>query len=300
MATTCFICPNGKQIPIRDCLKGCPYGTSCIARPTLFGLAKNCADRKLNKFSVTELLKGAREVYLNKTKDCAIDPLSRTYATFGSAVHKVQELAALKDQGIITELRLENDIATGQIDAFGPVFSPNENVICDYKVTTAFKAEKALGFWSRKEEIETDEIYKVGPKKGQHKTKLQTFYYEDGVHDVYEWALQQNFYRMLLEEQGYKVDGMYIQMIIRDFGNQVVTRGRITKPIIVIKLNKISDYWLNLYFRTKKERIEEALMTGTEPPPCSPKETWDGKKCASYCDVAPYCSLGLKYLNEVV
>ena len=292
MSAKNFICPNGTQIPIEECLKGCPYGNSCMARPTLFSLAQGCKDRKLNKFSVTELIRGSRESYLMKLYDYAIDPLSLTYSTFGTAVHRVQELAALKAQGIMTELRLENEIATGQIDAYGHIFNNEDNVICDYKVTTSYKAMKALGYGYHEEIEPTGEIYKTGTKKGQPKYITTKVWHENGRRDVWEWTLQQNFYRLLLEEAGYKVDGMYVQMLIRDFSTSMAEKRHIYKPIYVVKLNKISDHWIRLYFKMKRTILEKALATNTSPLPCSNRETWDGMKCQNFCNVAAYCQMG--------
>ena len=55
-----FICPNGEQVTIEQCLAGCVYGHACIARPTLYSLAAGCRDRKLDRFSVTELIRARR------------------------------------------------------------------------------------------------------------------------------------------------------------------------------------------------------------------------------------------------
>lgn len=284
-----FICPNGEQVTIEQCLAGCVYGHACIARPTLYSLAAGCRDRKLDRFSVTELIRGARESYLMKINDYAIDPMSLVFSTFGTAVHKAQELAALKAQGIMTETRFENDIATGQIDAYGHIFNDYENVICDYKVTTSYKAMKALGYGYKTEQVDTGEVYKVGAKKGQPKYKTVKVWSEDCRRDVWEWTLQQNFYRMLLEEAGYKVDGMYIQMLIRDYSTRSAEDRHIYRPIYTVKLNKISNHWLRLWFKAKKERIEQAILTGNMPAACSKRETWDGIKCQSFCNAAPFC-----------
>ena len=89
----------------------------CMAKPTLKTLAAYCRDRGLTKFSVTELLRGARETFLLETKEYAVDPQSMLFAAHGTALHKVNEDSVTDSDGIITELRLENDIATGQIDA---------------------------------------------------------------------------------------------------------------------------------------------------------------------------------------
>ena len=68
-------------------------------------------------------------------------------------------------------VRLENEIATGQIDAYGDSLGTGENILLDYKVTSSFKARKALGF--HQVDVPTGEVYKTGIKKGQPKYKKE-------------------------------------------------------------------------------------------------------------------------------
>ena len=296
MPATKFYCPDRREVEISDCLRKCPFTMRCMAKPTLKTLAAFCADRGLTKFSVTELLRGARETFLLETKDYAVDPQNMLFAAHGTALHKVNEDSVTDSDGIITELRLENDIATGQIDAYGDVFGTGQMVICDYKVTSSYKAMRALGYYTASKE--TGEVYKTGAKKGQPKTKK--VWYHDGVKDVWEWALQQNFYRMLLEEQGYRVDAMYIQMYVRDYSLQIASTRNIIRPIYVLELNRISNDWLKLWFKLRKERLETAFMTNTLPPPCTAKENWHGLKCQKYCAVADYCEVEKVTLPKAV
>ena len=60
-----FICPNGDEINMYECLLRCPQGTRCMFLPTLRAVATSL-ERNLTKPSVTELLSGTRELYLKK------------------------------------------------------------------------------------------------------------------------------------------------------------------------------------------------------------------------------------------
>lgn len=284
MPATRFKCPNGTTIPIKDCLSECPYQQRCIARPAITALAKGVANRGLNQFSVTELLRSTRETYLMKLYNYAVDPFQLVLAAQGTALHNFNEEAVKEKQWLLTEERFHNKIASGQIDTYGYIFNNHELVICDYKLTTSYKVAKAMGIGY--DTLKTDEVYKTGPKKGTFKTKkvLST----DKVKSRMDWALQQNFYRMLLEEQGYKVDGMYIQAYSRDFSSTTPKYG-INKPMNIIKLNKISDHWLKIWFQEKLKRIQNALETRQLPPLCNSKETWNGLKCEQFCDVSHIC-----------
>ena len=283
-----FICPTGSIVPISACLMACPHKTRCMASPTINVLAGSCADRGLEKFSVTELIRGTRESFLLKTKDYDIDPQSLLFAAHGTAMHALNEASS---KNIIVELRLENDIATGQIDAYGDVLGDGRNILLDYKVTSSYKAMKALGYYSVDEP--TGEFYKSGLKKGQMRCRKK--WLEDGRRDVFEWALQTNFYRMLLEEHGYKVDGICIQMYVRDFSLRMATERNVTRTVYILPINKISDHWLRKWFRIKLERLQAALKNNELPPPCKARETWHGNKCRSYCSVADHCPVGRHY-----
>jgi len=285
-----FICPNGDKVLIGECLKNCPQNVRCMGRPTLENLAQNCRDRGLNKFSVTELIRGTRESYLLKIMDYDVDPQSMIFAAHGTAIHKINEE---NSKGIISELRLENEIATGQIDAYGDSLGTGENILLDYKVTSSFKARKALGFYQV--DVPTGEVYKTGAKKGQPKYKKE--WRMGGTRSVFEWALQLNFYRMLLEENGYVVDGMYIQMYIRNF-SKAAGENNITRPIYIIRINKISDAWIRRWFKAKLDRLEKALQENRLPGPCKKRETWNGNKCQGYCNVAEYCDVAWSCQRE--
>lgn len=285
MPATRFICPDGSTIPIEDCIRNCPFENRCMARPAIISLAKNVGDRGLNRFSVTELMRGTRESYLLKMYNYAVDPHKLLLAAEGTALHYYNEKNIQKENWLITEERFANDIASGQIDTYGYIFNNKELVICDYKLTSTYKIAKALGYGYTN--ITTTEQYKSGAKKGQFKTKK--VWTDQNVKYRMDWAKQQNFYRILLEEQGYRVDGMYIQAYARDYSAASAAKTNITKSQYVIKLNKISDHWLKLWFREKQRRITEALANHKLPPLCTPKETWNGLKCERYCDVAEIC-----------
>ena len=213
----------------------------------------------------------------------AIKPESLIAAFTGTGLHKINEEAVQNESWVTVEQRLEDEITSGQIDAYGYIFSDDELAICDYKTTSGFKVMKALGVMST--DVETEQVYKTGPKRGQHKTvkKLTT----DNAHLCLDWLLQQNHYRMLLEEHGMKVDAMYIQAYIKDSPVRLPVGYQHSQ--FVIKLGKISNHWLKEWFGRRKERIEEAIRNEELPPKCSDKDTWNGTKCERFCDVAHLC-----------
>ena len=282
MPATKFICPDGNCVPIEDCLRDCPNCQRCMFLPTLRAVA-NSLDRQLSEPTVTELIAGTRETFLKKTTDYAVDPASVLYALHGQAVHSINERHTQGE--ILSEERLKDDITSGQFDLFGKIIDADEGVLGDLKVTSSFKLMKALGIYKAK--VDTGEVYKSGVKKGQHKFRSELRF--DGVRDILDWAIQLNYYRILLERAGFKVNRMFIQAICRDSGLRIASERGITKSVYVIPINKISDSWLHHYFRHKAKALHDAINSNNLPPVCSFRERWGDRKCLDYCAARQNC-----------
>ena len=282
MGATEFICPSGNRVPITTCLKRCTSGQRCMFLPTLRAVAKSL-DRNIKEPTVTELLCGTRETYLKKTTDYAVDPVQQLYAIHGSAVHTINE--GFTDGNMLSEERLADDVTSGKFDLYGQIIDFNDKTLGDFKVTSSYKLMRALGYY--KVDVPTGEVYKTGLKKGQPKTKKE--WHTDGVRHVLDWAIQLNYYRILLEQRGFEVKDMKIQAFVRDFNLRIAVERNITSPLYIININKISDRWVKLYMETKARRLQEALESKVLPPVCSAKERWNDRKCLDYCAVAEHC-----------
>ena len=283
MPATKFICLDGKRIDITDCLSSCPNQQRCMFLPTLRAVA-NSLNRNISEPTVTELIAGVRETYLKKTSAYAVEPSSVLYALQGQALHSINEQQT--HGAILSEERLKDDITSGQFDLFGKILDGDDGVLGDLKVTSSFKLMKALGIYKVK--IDTGEVYKSGLKKGQPKFKTELRF--DGVRDLLDWAIQLNYYRLLLERAGFKISRMYIQAICRDASLRIATERGIDKPVYIIPINKISDHWLQLYFQHKAKALRDAINSNTLPPVCSFRERWGNRKCLGYCAARENCS----------
>ena len=287
MPATKFICPDGKRIDIADCLRSCPNQQRCMFLPTLRAVAKSL-DRQISEPTVTELIAGTRETFLKKTTDYAVEPASILYALHGQAVHSINERHT---QGsILSEERLKDEITSGQFDLFGKILDADDGVLGDLKITSSFKLMKALGIYKVK--VDTSEIYKSGLKKGQPKFKTELRF--DGVRDLLDWSIQINYYRLLLERAGFKINRMYIQAICRDASLRIAAERGITKSVYIIPINKISDHWLNRYFQHKAKVLRDAINSDTFPPVCSFRERWGNRKCLGYCAARENCPYAQK------
>ena len=285
MTATKFICHNGQSIAISKCLENCSKRQRCMFLPTLRAVAQSL-DRKIKEPTVTELLCGVRETYLKKTTDYAVDPVQQLYAIHGSAVHTIHENHT--DGNMLSEERLTDNITSGKFDLYGQIIDFSDKTLGDYKVTSSYKLMRALGYY--KVDVPTGEVYKTGLKKGLPKTRRE--WRTDGVRYLLDWAIQLNYYRILLEERGFKVNRMEIQAMCRDYSLRIAAERNIRKPVYIIHINKISDHWIKRYMEAKARMLKDALEKGYLPKLCSAKERWDDRKCAEYCVVAENCPYG--------
>lgn len=224
MPATKFACPDGQAVTMSKCMEHCRCGTRCMFLPTLRAIAKS-SDRKLDGATVTELLSGSRETFLKKIHDYAVDPNNALYALQGMGIHGVHENFTEGD--ILSEIRLKDGTTSGKFDLYGQLLDEDTGCLGDLKVTSSYKIMRALGYY--KKSVPTGEVYKTGARKGQPKYRQQMC--TDGVRDVMEWAIQLNYYRMLLEQQGFKVNKMVIQAVCRDGSLRIASERGIEKNV---------------------------------------------------------------------
>ena len=288
MPATKFICSDGVEIPVLKCLNKCRQKERCMFLPTLRAIAKSI-DRGIQEPTVTELIAGVRETYLKKTMNYAVDPQKTLYALQGQAVHTLNENCT--EGEILSEVRLKDAITSGKFDMYGKILDESDGTLGDLKVTSSYKLMKALGIY--KVDVPTGETFKTGARKGQPKTRKELRY--DGVRHVMDWAIQLNYYRMLLEQAGFVVKRMVIEALCRDNSLRMAAERGIDQAVYLIPINRISDRWLTRNFTAKAKRLQEALETKKLPAVCSARERWHNRKCLDYCDARQHCP----YAQEV-
>jgi len=275
-----FVCSDGEQISITDCLNKCrmewclPAGR-CLSIRTLRLIAEQ--REWTGKPSTTQLLKGTREAYLELTTEYAINPQDAIFRIIGTKSHGA--LDAYVGNNELGEERLESEFSTGQFDFY------DNGVLIDTKTSGSYKVMKALGYYQAN--IETGEYYKSGAKKGLPKTRKEIR--EGGYKNRLDWAIQLNDYRMKLEALGFPVHQMVIEALCRDGGTYIAQQRGITFNGTLIPINRISDHWIKRYMGAKHRALMQALETGEMPPQCRKRETWGGRKCEKYCDVKDTC-----------
>lgn len=281
-----FICPDGGQVEISDCLTGtCRLaetlpGGRCLSLRTLRLIAEQ---RKWNGVpSTTQLLKGTREAFLEITTDYPINPQDALFRVHGTKQHNSLDRFVTGNE--LSEQRLNDEFSSGMFD----FYDPESKTLYDNKFTGSYKVMKALGI--RQIDVPTGEVYKTGKKKGQPKTRKE--WVEGGRKDRLDWAIQLNDYRIKLENAGYEVRHMIIEALIRDGGCYIAKNRGLNQNGVLIEINRISDTWIKRYMQKKHDALMKALETGTLPPKCRFRERWAGRKCEKYCNVREICRGG--------
>jgi hypothetical protein len=295
-----FIFTDKQQIEIAECLKQCRLNDRCLTLATLILIGETREWKGIP--STTQLIKGVYQTMLEITKDYAVNPKNEMWKIQGTSIHKALEKN-------ISEALIEKDFGyligkkTG-VSGIPDILEceNNENILTDYKNFGSFKMQLILGLdWTH---VESDELYKKrteitlrdGTKttrqKGENKLKKEFRQIKDP--DLKELILQLNHYKILIEEQGFKVDKLRIQAIVRDGGLQIAFSRGIDEQVYLVNIPIIDENEIVDYFVNKRLALKKALQDG-DFEKCNSEETWDGNRCnEKYCKVYEFC----KYMGE--
>lgn len=276
-----FRCPNGDTVKFNECLNGnCDH--RCMALPAL-NAAEKSTHHWYGKFSVTTLLKPTRMVYLEHLRDYYVDPLGGIAAMIGTNSHKAFEESS--PEGWMAEHRMTDDITSGAFDAY----DMKNQVLWDFKFFRSARIARCLGMRSRW----TKKVITRGKYKGQE--RWEQVWEPGGVRDVMDIALQLNYYRYMMENEGLPVKAIRVNMFLRSSVDAEAKKMGLDKPSYIVPINFISLKWVRLYFETKNRILQKALESGKCPPPCSSTERWNSSKgfpnrrCALWCSVNEQC-----------
>ncbi len=129
---TKYICPDGEEILIEQCLKECRLKTRCMHKNILAYIASG--RRLWNGIpSVTQLIGGTQQALLEVTKDYANNPDEYIYAIQGTSVHNL-----IEDD--IPRITSEKYGISGKPDSF----DTNTGELTDFKNTGYYKVQLAM------------------------------------------------------------------------------------------------------------------------------------------------------------
>lgn len=282
-----FICPDQQQIKFKECFKVCRMSSRCMSLPTLRRMAHQRPWK--GKPSTTQLINGTRLELLKITTEYFIDPQKRAFALLGTKHHEDME-----DADFLVEEKFEDEDMTGIMDYYDDL----EEILYDYKTSGSFKVAKAVGIVSRKERDPSGALYQ---KAGSYKVKgivtkfkkgdpkmINVYEADPAKADMQDWVLQLNRYRLFLEIAGFTVKEMKVQATVRDGGIQAATQRGLDRNIYLIPVPRMQDEDVQNYFNGKSQALHEALSSGYVSK-CSNEESWSGRRCDGFCEVAEAC-----------
>lgn len=284
MSAIGFICPDKETTTFSNCYEQCRMSERCMSLATLKAIAQQRPDERPP--STTELLQGTCEAYLKRTQEYYINPQDRAFALMGTFHHENLEIQDLDEHHLIEE-KLTGLGITGICD----YFDTKTQTLIDYKNTGSYKAMKVLGLTHTLIPDPKGARYKRSGKWGRagQIKQVKSWYRDESLADFGDWAMQVNMYRYLLEQNGYKVKKMKLQMNIRDASTMTSRDRGIDRNIYFVDIPFIDDDIIIKYYTEKRDQLLEALESGSQPQKCSVLETWEGKKCESYCEVRNLC-----------
>lgn len=282
-------CPNGDTKEVDYCLTQCPQ--RCITIPTAKRLVR---ERKWTGTpSTTQLLNGTMMEFLKLTKDYTVDPQKRAFMLSGQGHHELLE-------GVAKELNLPAEVPLTEEDR--DIFDLLEPyggwTLTDYKLWGSYRVGRALGIMEvGKQPDPSGAKYKVSGKWGKagDPKMISVFAQVDNCVDLFEPELQLNNYKRILRERGLVVTKMQLQVTVRDGGLAIATARGITSNIYLIPIRELPDSYVSDYFDHKAINLLKALECGSWDIPCDGRESWEGKRCEQYCEVARFCPKGILY-----
>lgn len=286
-----YICPDGKTCSIQACLQKCRIpelfeAERCLSHRTLKAISEQ---REWNGHpSATQLLSGTREEYLKIKKKYAIDPQSSIFAIFGTGCHAFLE-GFLENDKMIAEKRLTDPTGTytGQFDCY----DGKRKILYDVKTYGSFKTAHLMGLVKHR-----DPIMGADGKQRKYRNGKKMFktYFTVGRRSNFDVAVQLNAYRLMVENAGYPVKDMQVEVFTRDAGTFAAKDRGVLTNMQLVRINFISDRWIQRFMLTKAKRLIEAIEKDELPPPCSYRECWGGRKCVDFCAVWKFCDKGRK------
>jgi hypothetical protein len=301
-----FNCPDGGFIEVPKCLtpNGCRVGERCMSLRNLLLIGNERV--WTGTPSVTQLINGTRMAWLRLLVPYIVKPKQQMWPLLGTRVHTgLEDAPGSAGFKILEEVKLRNDICTGMADLY-----INENgvgLLSDTKVSGSYKVAKALGLTFEMMDHPEGEVYKKSGKWGKagEVKQVKTWTENPNLADLYDWTLQLNMYRFMLEKaqfrnindipdwarHGVGVDAIKIDCIVRDGNTSIAESRGIQEPHYLIKIPHLEDKEVVDYFEGKAIQLSKAITYGhNDPPPrCSKLENWDGRRCAGYCEVAYAC-----------
>ena len=109
-----------------------------------------------------------------------------------------------------------------------------------------------------------------------------------------DYGLQLNMYRIMTQKlypeyELHPTQPVWLFGIARDGGTWMAKNRGVTSNTFLLPAPLWPDDKVLDYFARKRTALLDAMGNKEVPSMCSDHETWNGRKCASYCPVAQAC-----------
>lgn len=287
-----FICPDGIEINVSHCLSACRMPERCATKPYLRLIGY---DREWRGVSPSSAGNGPRLLYLKAVNGYAVDPQSRVWAALGTSTHDNLGMHRYSNN-VLSEELLSDDLMKGIADVLeSDERDPEKYVLTDYKTWGSYKVMKALGISMLSEDEpvlgeDGNQVFlKSGKNKGKLKTKKKTTKIVDpSKADLKSEELQINRYRMFFEYNGFPISRMQIQAVPRDGGTYIAKNRGIEKNLYIIPVKKLHDADVLRFYLRLQQEVDKGFRYGFVRK-CNDWESWKGRRCEGYCEVAEDC-----------
>jgi len=214
---------------------------------------------QVGDISITGLLKPVQAAALEIIHKDHLPPedvSERVWRLYGSAAHEF--LYRSRDrENVIAEKRLTMGVEGWEVSGKPDTYDLTTRKITDFKTTSV---------WSV-----------IFEPKGRQ-----------------EWHQQLNLYRLLLEANGYEVEGLQVIAILRDWQKRDAVKRNDYPPIPIVAIDiplwdkAHAEAFMASQVRAHKEARETGFWEN-----CSDEDRWKNKngyaRCEGYCRVAQFC-----------
>lgn len=268
------------------------------------------------RIGVTTALNGLRMVFFKYMVQPDFNLDDSAFMALGIGAHNLlDDNSANKDD---SEEWLEDGMYIGRTDVLEKEVRELgvRGILNDYKVSGSFKVAQAMGIVEGKPVVKRDNFGNIeyyqrngkGYQKGDPKME-KTYVFDPEKAECWEYEMQLNKYRRMLENNGIQVHEMNLFFIVRDGGTHIANGRGVTRKTYYRPVEKISDAVVDEFFDTKAMEIDSMMKAcagisgtpeeivaavkekGIDVPICDQRENWEGRRCTGYCSYAQYCKL---------
>lgn len=244
--------------------------------PDVFYKAVKVDRHRVNgDISVTQLIDAPQIRQLKKNNDTEEDVADRIWMLFGTALHKVLELAEVEDYEARTLLQAKDILSHYKYDKAAGFINKvvekdfkdalNPNIITEQTVTLEVLGWILSGTFDRFD-IALGEIQDY---------KATGVYAYTNPESRKKWKQQLNIYAYMMEQLGYEVKSLKIFLLLKDWKkiNLLKNKDYPPSPIVEVDIQREPNEKVIKYIE-KRITLHQAADNGQHVP-CTPNDKWD-------------------------